>query len=272
MEAALPTRTARPASTPAEFSRARSRPTCRWSKRRELSCSSISKGARLTIPLPLPQVEFRSRMPWWDCRCRGILAPSAIIARWGSCAERGVDLGVTAAGPPSHRSRAWSVGLLNRGWDPDFTIIALGSGMQRENSVTADVRRDGLVRRGLGLHQLVVIVEHSFHDLVDEVVGQILVRDREIVEPDRRVVTLLSRIGLGWNQRLRNLRQFLSDYGDLVGRRPYEIHRMRCNQRREHWNREAGGKDNAVQIARRQLGSHALHSAEPDGGLDAESV
>ncbi|HYP34795.1 MAG TPA: TAXI family TRAP transporter solute-binding subunit [Stellaceae bacterium] len=46
MEAALPTRTARPASTPAEFSRARSRPTCRWSKRRELSCSSISKGAR----------------------------------------------------------------------------------------------------------------------------------------------------------------------------------------------------------------------------------
>jgi hypothetical protein len=41
-----------------------------------------AKALGLTIPLPLPQVEFRSRMPWWDCRCRGILAPSAIIASW----------------------------------------------------------------------------------------------------------------------------------------------------------------------------------------------
>ena len=29
-----------------------------------------AKALGLTIPLPLPQVEFRSRMPWWDCRCR----------------------------------------------------------------------------------------------------------------------------------------------------------------------------------------------------------
>src|SRR5262249_37840270 len=81
---------------------------------------------------------------------------------------------------------------------------------QWENRVTADVGRNRLFRRGLRLHQLLVVVERSLHDLVDDVVGQILVRDREVVEPDRRVVVLLSRIGSGRDQRLRNLRQFVA--------------------------------------------------------------
>src|SRR5215510_9684216 len=167
---------------------------------------------------------------------------------------------------------ARSVGLVDGDGDPDFTIIALGSRMQWENRVTADVGRNRLFRRGLRLQQLPGVVERSLHDLVDDVVGQILVCDREIVEPDRRVVALLSRIGSGRDQRLRNLRQFLADCGDLVGRRPYEIHRMRCNQRGEHWNREAGRENSAIQIARLQLRCHALHSAKSDGGLDTESV
>src|SRR5262249_53826530 len=97
---------------------------------------------------------------------------------------------------------ARSVGLVDGDGDPDFTIIALGSRMQWENRVTADVGRNRLFRRGLRLHQLLVVVERSLHDLVDDVVGQILVCDREIVEPDRRVVALLSRIGSGRDQRL----------------------------------------------------------------------
>src|SRR5215472_16455634 len=66
---------------------------------------------------------------------------------------------------------ARSVGLVDGDGDPDFTIIALGSRMQWENRVTADVGRNRLFRRGLRLQQLLVVVERSLHDLVDDVVG-----------------------------------------------------------------------------------------------------
>jgi ABC-type uncharacterized transport system substrate-binding protein len=47
--AVLPTCTVRPAYTPAGFSRARSRPTCQWSRRRKLSCSSTSRRPRHSV-------------------------------------------------------------------------------------------------------------------------------------------------------------------------------------------------------------------------------
>ena len=59
--------------------------------------------------------------------------------------------------------------------------------MQRQNGVATDIARDCLFRRGLRFLQFLAVGEHGLHDPVDQVVGQILVRDREIVEADRLI-------------------------------------------------------------------------------------
>jgi TRAP transporter TAXI family solute receptor len=72
------------------------------------------------------------------CRCRYILAQNVTIARWGFCVERRCALAEPWCGQ-------WvcstGIGI------PISRIIALGPGTQRENRVTADIRRDGLFYR-----------------------------------------------------------------------------------------------------------------------------
>src|SRR6266446_4815868 len=110
-----------------------------------------------------------------------------------------------------------SLGLGDRNGNPDLTIITLRSRMQRENRVTADIRGNGLFGRRLGLHQLVAVVEHRFHYLVDEVVGQIFMRDGKIEETHRLIVASEGGIRAGRNGGPSNFRYFFADCGDLLG-------------------------------------------------------
>jgi hypothetical protein len=55
------------------------------------------------------------------------------------------------------RNGTQSLGLCDRDGNPDFTIIARGSGVQRENLISADIGRNCLLRRRLRLFRQVRI-------------------------------------------------------------------------------------------------------------------
>ena len=61
------------------------------------------------------------------------------------------------------RNGTQSLGLCDRDGNPDFTIIARGSGVQRENLISADIGRNCLLRRRLRLFRQVRIPPTARH-------------------------------------------------------------------------------------------------------------
>ena len=65
----------------------------------------------------------------------------------------------------------------------DLAIVANGTGMKRQERIAFQVGRNGRGRRCMHLHHLFILLEDDPHDIVDEIVGQLGVRDSEIVVP-----------------------------------------------------------------------------------------
>src|SRR6516225_10428753 len=91
-----------------------------------------------------------------------------------------------------------------RNSDAGLTTVANGSWVQREHCIAIYIDRNCLFRRRLGFNQFLAIVEDLFYDLVNEVVRQVLVRDREVVEPNCMIVSGQRTICSGRNQGLRD--------------------------------------------------------------------
>src|SRR5262249_17981998 len=67
-----------------------------------------------------------------------------------------------------------------RNSDAGLAIVAQRPRMKREHRIAIYICRNCLLRRRLALHQLLVIVEDRFYELVDELVRQILMGDRKV--------------------------------------------------------------------------------------------
>src|SRR6516165_2647487 len=107
--------------------------------------------------------------------------------------------------------------------DADLAIVANSPWMEWEHCIAIYIRRNCLFRRRLGFYQLVAIVEDCTDDFVDQIVRQVLVRDRKVVDPNRVIIVGARTIGAAWNQGRRDFRHFVPDHGTLLGRRLYEI-------------------------------------------------
>ena len=62
----------------------------------------------------------------------------------------------------------------------DLPVVADRAGMQWQEGVALDVGGNGLRRSGIRLHHLLLVLEHRSHHVVDEVVRQLRMRDREV--------------------------------------------------------------------------------------------
>src|SRR5258708_24523484 len=94
--------------------------------------------------------------------------------------------------------------------DADLAIVANSPWMEREHCIAIYIRRNGLFRGRLGFYQLVAIVEDCTYDLVDQIVRQVLVRDRKVVDPKRVIIVGPRTIGAAWNQGRRDFRHLVS--------------------------------------------------------------
>src|SRR5215813_1075950 len=82
-----------------------------------------------------------------------------------------------------------------RNSDAGLAIVAQRPRMKWEHRIAIYICRNCLLRRRLALHQLPVIVEDRFYELVDELVRQILMGDRKVVHSDRMIVAGQRTIG-----------------------------------------------------------------------------
>src|SRR5262245_24165712 len=62
----------------------------------------------------------------------------------------------------------------------DLPVVADRAGMQRQEGIALDVGGNGLRRGGIRLHHLLLILEHRSHCVIDQVVRQLRLRDREV--------------------------------------------------------------------------------------------
>src|SRR6266404_6489870 len=102
-----------------------------------------------------------------------------------------------------------------RNSDADLAIIAQRSRMKREHRIAIYIVRDCLFRRRLSLHQLIAMVKDRRYEFINEVIRQVLVRDREVVEPNRVIILSPRTIGAGRNQGRRDFGHLVSHYGTL---------------------------------------------------------
>src|ERR1035437_1331280 len=89
--------------------------------------------------------------------------------------------------------------LISLPGSPDRPEVANGSGVEREKGVALYIRRNGCSRRGMEAHHLLVLLEHSPDHLIDEIVGEVLVRNGKIVQTDRLIRPVQRKIDAWWN-------------------------------------------------------------------------
>ena len=105
-----------------------------------------------------------------------------------------------------HCARALPSALIRLPSPSDLAVVANGAGVKGQERVAFQVGRNGRGRRCMHLHHLFILLEDDPHDIVDEIVGQLGVRDGEIVKPDGLISTEQGRICAGGHARRRQLR------------------------------------------------------------------
>src|SRR3954470_23877041 len=69
----------------------------------------------------------------------------------------------------------------------DLAVVANGARMKGKERVALDIGWNGRGRRCMHLHHLFMLLEDDPNDVVDEIVGQLCVRDSAIVKADRLI-------------------------------------------------------------------------------------
>ena len=76
-----------------------------------------------------------------------------------------------------HCARALPSALIRLPGPSDLAVVPNGAGVKGKERIALQVGRNGRGRRCMHLHHLFMLLENDAHDVVDEIVGQLGVRD-----------------------------------------------------------------------------------------------
>src|SRR6266516_1736102 len=157
-----------------------------------------------------------------------------------------------------------------RNGDANLAIVAERSWMKREHRIAIYIGRNCRFCRRLSFYQLVAILEDHLYDFVHEIVRQILVCDRKVVETDRMIILGPRTIGAGRNQGWRDFLYLVSHGGTLLGRRLYEIDGLFGIEFRKGGYGKPGGNDYSVEFAVGHLRRHLFDRSKANVGGDSK--
>jgi hypothetical protein len=85
-------------------------------------------------------------------------------------------------------SRVPEAGVSRTTTIPDLAVVSNGAGVKGQERIALYIGRNGRGRRCMHLHHLFILLEDDPNDVVDEIVGQLGVRDSEIVKANCLIV------------------------------------------------------------------------------------
>ncbi len=104
---------------------------------------------------------------------------------------------------------------------PTWGMVAVPAAcatVERQERVSGEVGRNCLGRSRVDLHHLLMIGEDRVHNRVNQIVRQVLVRHREVVQPDCGVVPQQRWISSRRNQRGPKFGKSQTEINNLIGR------------------------------------------------------
>src|SRR5260221_10214273 len=164
--------------------------------------STISRSSCRRIQ---PRAVFRSRTPWSQCRYRSIPAPSATIARWGSCAR--LRALIPAESRRGHASRVRVVRVRIEQLLAVDLVIGDGVLSLRRNEPVDE----GLTEFCLYMRMPLGIYQH--HAILIEKSLVALDRDREVAAVLERQpsATIRQHVGVGYHRSIERRAHALPD-------------------------------------------------------------